>query len=305
MAEQVHEALMRALMLLKDYLPDIVISGGWVPYLYHRYVVANPPAEPIRTHDLDLVVPEQLPPKGRRPLDRILLEAGFTPTLASDASPPVCKYAYEKEGLEIEIEFLTKLKGSEEVVTKTVQKGLVAQALRYIEILRENTFPISIVDQLADGTKVRLTVNLPKPAAYIFQKGLIFLKRKERAKKAKDLYYIYDLLDNYREFHEKMIIDFQTFKASYPSGWIKTFVKNLERYFQTPRSEGPILVEEQYRGPMDREVFRRRVHTPTATPWAVGSAPVLSLPKEAGRASLPAGGPKPFFFLSKSLAHPQ
>ncbi len=260
MAQQVNEALLRALMLLKDYLPDIVISGGWVPYLYHRYVVANPPAEPIRTHDLDLVVPERLPPKGRKPLDQILSEAGFTPILASDASPPVCKYAYEKEGLEIEIEFLTKLKGSEEAVTKTVQKGLVAQALRYIEILRENAFPISIADQLADGTKVALIVNVPRPAAYIFQKGLIFPKRKEKVKKAKDLYYIYDLLDNYREFHERMIVDFQAFKASYPGGWTRTFVKNLERYFQNPESEGPILVEEQYQGPMEREVFRRRVH---------------------------------------------
>lgn len=258
MADIVNEALLRALMVLKTYLPDIVISGGWVPYIYHRYVVAHPPAEPIRTRDLDLVVPERLPPKGRRPLDRLLLEAGFTPILASDAAPPVCKYAYEKGGLEIEIEFLTELKGAEELVTKTVQKGLTAQALRYVGILQQNAFPVAIKDRLADGTKVTLTANVPKPAAYIFQKGLIFPKRK--GKKAKDLYYIYDLLDNYREFRERVIADFQTFKATYPRGWTKTFVKNLERYFQDPGSEGPVLVEEQYRGPMGREVFRRRVH---------------------------------------------
>ena len=143
------------------------------------------------------------------------------------------------------------------MVTKTVQKGLSAQALRYVEILRENTFPVPMRAELADGTKVMLTANIPKPAAYIFQKGLIFPNRKE--KKAKDLYYIYDLLDNYQEFHEGIFADFQTFKFRYPRGWMRTFIRNLERYFRDTSSEGPILVEEQYPGPMAKEVFRRRV----------------------------------------------
>jgi len=258
MADGVQEVLFRTLMVLEDYLPDIVISGGWVPYIYNRYVAAHPPAEPVRTHDLDLVVPERFPPKGRRPIDQLLLEAGFTQVLTSHAAPPVCKYFYENEGLEIEIEFLTRLKGPEQMVTKTVQKGLSAQALRYVEILQENAFPVAIRVDLADGKKVTLTPNVPRPAAYIFQKGLIFTGRKR--KKAKDLYYIYDLLDHYPEFHEEIIVDFQTFKTRYPGGWMRTFVKNLERYFQSPASEGPILVEEQYQGPMAREVFRNRVH---------------------------------------------
>ena len=31
-------ALHRVLWSLRDYLPDIVIIGGWVPHLYRQYV---------------------------------------------------------------------------------------------------------------------------------------------------------------------------------------------------------------------------------------------------------------------------
>lgn len=47
------------------------------------------------------------------------------------------------------------------------------------------------------GPKKDLMVKVPTPAAYIFHKGLIFTRRKDRGKRAKDFYYIFDSLFYY------------------------------------------------------------------------------------------------------------
>ena len=48
---------------------------------------------------------------------------------------------------------------------------------------------------------------LPSPSAYIFNKGLIFPRRKARTKKGKDLYYIFDLLVYRDDFRDKIVSD--------------------------------------------------------------------------------------------------
>ena len=30
---------LKSLWLIKDYLPKVVIAGGWVPFVYYRYLV--------------------------------------------------------------------------------------------------------------------------------------------------------------------------------------------------------------------------------------------------------------------------
>ena len=41
MSDKQVEPLLHALIPIKDYLPDanIVISGGWVPFIYQHYVL--------------------------------------------------------------------------------------------------------------------------------------------------------------------------------------------------------------------------------------------------------------------------
>lgn len=52
------DCFLLALEALKPYLPDIVISGGWVPFVYHRYLeTARPDHRPLGTKDVDIAVP--------------------------------------------------------------------------------------------------------------------------------------------------------------------------------------------------------------------------------------------------------
>ena len=67
----------KTLWILKDYLPVIVIGGGWAPFVYHQYLLGNTSHEPIRTRDIDLMVPRTVPVIGKKTVDQVLVEAGF------------------------------------------------------------------------------------------------------------------------------------------------------------------------------------------------------------------------------------
>jgi hypothetical protein len=59
------EAFSRPWEFLRDYLPEIVVGGGWAPFLYHRYLFRDSKREPIFTRDIDLMVGPKVPVNGR------------------------------------------------------------------------------------------------------------------------------------------------------------------------------------------------------------------------------------------------
>ncbi|MBL7084107.1 MAG: hypothetical protein ISS41_10855 [Candidatus Aminicenantes bacterium] len=234
----------KALEILKDYLPVIVISGGWAPLVYYHYLLSKKEVEPLRTKDIDIVVPEKLAKRRNRTVDEILAAAGFKTKFKSRHIPPVVSYEGNIEGHDVEIEFLTHLRGSGRNNVVKVQKDLYAQALRYIIVLIENSIKVSINDLKMENGEI-LEVRVPSPGAFIFQKGLIFVRRTRREKSAKDLYYIFDILSNCQELREKIIKEFHKFKRNYHSRWLSSFVTNLEGYFSDISSEGVYLVLSQ------------------------------------------------------------
>lgn len=77
MPEDFKAGFLKTLWILKDYLSVIVIGGGWVSFLYYRYLLADKSREPIMTRDIDLLVDINVPMVGEKSVDRLLLEAGF------------------------------------------------------------------------------------------------------------------------------------------------------------------------------------------------------------------------------------
>lgn len=68
---------LKTLWVLKDYLSVIVIGGGWAPFIYYHYLLGDKAHEPIRTRDIDFMVQTQVPVIGSKPVDQLLIEAGF------------------------------------------------------------------------------------------------------------------------------------------------------------------------------------------------------------------------------------
>jgi predicted nucleotidyltransferase len=146
MPEDFKAGFLKTLWILRDYLSAIVIGGGWVSFLYHRYLLSNKYEEPIRTRDIDLLVDIEVPKVGEKSVDNLLLEAGFKPTFKSLDTPPAVHYEGTIEGEEVEIEFLTDQRGARNDIVIEVQKGLHAEALRFISIPINYAIKVNIDD---------------------------------------------------------------------------------------------------------------------------------------------------------------
>lgn len=244
MAEDFKAGFLKTLWILRDYLPVITIGGGWVPLLYYHYLLADKTREPIRTRDIDLLVEIQVPMVGDKTVDRLLLEAGFKATFKSSDTPPVIHYEGTIDGADVEIEFLTDQRGSRDEVVIEVQKGLHAEALRFISIPISHTIEVIIDDFRIRGGYHPLSVKVPSPEAYIFHKGLVFERRKDKQKKAKDLYYIFDILANCPELKERIVEGLKSFEKEYPS-WFARFIKNLQKNFSDLTADGILIISGQ------------------------------------------------------------
>jgi len=244
MSDQFKREFFETLSILKDYLSDIVIAGGWAPLIYYHYLLLDKSRVPLRTKDIDIVVPEHLKKRRNKTIDAILTEAGFKTCFKSQHTPPVISYEGTKGEFEVEIEFLTHRRGAREGQVMVVQEGLHAQMLRFINVLLENSINVEIDDIKFEGNKL-LRVRVPSLGAFVFQKGLTFVRRAKQVKKAKDLYYIFDLLSNCDEWHEQIIKDIFSFRESYPANWTKVFKKNLQTYFSDEDAEGVHMVRSQ------------------------------------------------------------
>ncbi len=244
MNERLISGLYKTLNILGDYLPEIVVGGGWAPFLYYRYLFRNRRYKPVFTRDIDFLVKPKLPIIGIKTVDRLLVEAGLKAEFKSRDNPPIIHYEGTIEGIDVEIEFLTDQTGSKPDAVLKVQEGLHAEALRYVSLLIENTLVLTIDDTDLMDDPVPLAVKVPTPAAYIFQKGLILKRRREYQKRAKDLYYIFDILAGSREIQHELVLEFSEFRRKHAK-WHHSFMANLGELFDGPESEGVLLVTEQ------------------------------------------------------------
>ncbi len=245
MTENLARGLFKTLATLKPYLPQIVIGGGWAPFLYYHYLIKNRQHAPVLTSDIDLMVRHRVPILGRKTIDELLtVEAGLETTFKSMENPAVIHYEGTIDGVEVEIEFLTDQTGPQQEKVIEVQKGLHAEALRYVSIIIENTLKLEIDDVESAQGNLPLIVQVPKPAAYIFQKGLSFSRRRDKRKASKDLYYIFDILPGIPEKYTLSSGDFEDLRGNHPA-WFKKFEANLSTQFEGPESEGPLRIVEQ------------------------------------------------------------
>jgi hypothetical protein len=244
MHDRLAKGLFRTLGVLRDYLPEIVVGGGWAPFLYNRYLFRDRNREPIFTRDIDFIVKPLVPVIGHKTIEMALLEAGLETVFKSADNPPLIHYEGQIDGVDVEIEFLTDLTGSETDLVKKVQPGLHAEALRYISLVVENVTELTIEDISAAEDTGAMAVRVPTPAAYIFHKGLIYRRRRDPQKTYKDLYYIFDILTGCGDLKVSIIKDLGRLSKKH-AAWFRRFVNHLDTDFTDPTADAILGVAEQ------------------------------------------------------------
>ncbi len=237
-ADRFFPGLFGVLHVLEPCLPRIVLVGGWVPYLIDRAAPGTTAPGQLFTRDIDLAVPRDLQADARQ-IDALLLASGLAFEFRSLHDPPVVAFVGLIGGADVEVEFLTDEPGGQERVVK-IGGRLHAQTLHYTRILLDNTTIVTVVGPAGDP----LTVRIPTPAAFVFNKGLTFAQRKTREKKAKDLYYIFEMLEYSGSPVAGLGEEVARLGNRYPT-WYRRFKKYLSGVFARFDDEGVRLVLSQ------------------------------------------------------------
>jgi len=237
---------------LEEYLNDLTLVGGWLPYIYSRFLWNNLVVKPVTTVDIDFgfgevttkVYPktifETLSPldyKERHPkMDRIY---------------PVVLY---KKG-KVPIDFITPLNVANDVIEKFIGKQISINKIDKFDFLLKNRISFNVMHK-----KCRKTYKIycPKPSAFLYHKGATFIDRDNEQKQAKDLHYMYFILRYAPDINTilKEIINYQK------QGYFKDTSKNLNKYFERISSQGCLMVEkengpDEYIDNLRQDIFER------------------------------------------------
>lgn len=148
----------------------VELIGSWCFYLYQKHL--NAPSFPLRTQDIDFLIPNPFKGKEHKEFIRQLEELGFQSEFNRSGS----LYLWNAE---LKIEFITpgKGRGAEESI-RIKKLGLSAIPLRFVNLLLSD--PICITEE---GVKTAV----PNPANYCLHKLVIANRRRTIDKRMKDL----------------------------------------------------------------------------------------------------------------------
>lgn len=193
-------SLQAVLWALRDYLPDLVLIGGWVPELYRRYGGFPAWASKLSgTSEADVLVPASIPRGARTSIPDALRAAGFEPHDPKMMAPVWTRNIEKGERVEFLIPFATPVMRRGHPVLIENQPGLGALALptdlglllRHTEFVRA---PIGFDEKPTRYADVRV----PTLGAYVVNKAVTFQDRPpdvggKASKRSKDLLYLRDI----------------------------------------------------------------------------------------------------------------
>lgn len=197
-ASKYEGALRRVLWELAPYLDDVVVIGGWVPYLYSRYGgFKHWRGSTSLTAEVDVLVDRPLPPGEREHIAEILLRGGFRRTEGSYGSAVWIGDLKAGEKIEFLVPHTGTAKQLGDAVAVGAQAGMRAISLPGLELMQRFKRRLSIPVAARTG-EARIDVWVPWLGAYIVNKGASFVRRQPDAatgesKRPKDLLYLRDV----------------------------------------------------------------------------------------------------------------
>jgi Nucleotidyltransferase len=196
MSDRLARGLLRSLQTLAPYLDEMVLIGGWVPYLYRRFGgFAEWRSGIALTAEADVLIASPTAPGERPPIAELLAHAGFH--ASSDGA------VWETGGAGGEkIEFFVRHAGTQQAIGRPTnlpaQPGIGAVTLTDLELLAAHTRRLVVPVPNPAGPELALTVRLPTLGAYVVTKAATFHYRTMNVggsgRRAKDIVYIRDVM---------------------------------------------------------------------------------------------------------------
>lgn len=246
--------LAHVLWTFRSYLDTLVLVGGFAVRLYEIHPRAAPAAvRVLRTFDADLATPSGGIPLVGESLSALAEAAGFQLDFRGDHIPPVMKFvpkgalARPVGGNQYMVEFLTPMTGApvsrsgREVMTSDIQAGVTAQRLRYLDLLLESPWRVSLAGLPGiPEENTTIEVRLPHPGFFIVQKILISGELNRQDKRPKDMAYVYQVVSLFRRELIALAGDVRDQMNAIPAWrrWLERFKRLAGSLFGGPTAPG-------------------------------------------------------------------
>lgn len=231
--ENIENIFFKVLEDLKDYLPDLTLVGGWMPYVYSKFSWNNLEAKLITTTDIDFGIDSSKTKVHPRTIFELLSTLDYKERHPEmDRMYPVVLY---KEG-KVRLDFIAAPKIKKEVIEKLVGSQIDINKIDKFGFLLEHKIIIEVKDK-----KKTYKINCPKPSAYLYHKGATFIDREDEQKQAKDLHYMYFIL-RYAPDIDNIFKEIIQYKKK---GYLKEVSQNLDKYFERKTSQGCLMIEKE------------------------------------------------------------
>ncbi|MFH1283789.1 MAG: GSU2403 family nucleotidyltransferase fold protein [bacterium] len=193
-------------------LKDVILIGSWCMPFYKDYFGGTKYSATIKTRDVDFLVPTPSKTKMKVDIPKLLKDLGFIVGFKGSEG------YIQLEHADLIIEFLVSEKGRGlDKPYRLPQFGLNAQALRFLDLLIQDTIKVKI-----EG----IEVNLPHPVNFALHKLIIFQRRTKEEKIVKDRKAAVEIFKALMNKGESTSIK-KVFN-SMPQKWQKKVIKGLE-----------------------------------------------------------------------------
>ena len=243
--------LLKVIGDLVDFLPYLVLVGGWVPYIYAKYAWKNAANLAVTTADIDFGVSSK-DYKGKESIASCVRRLGYAEHHVSmDRLIPFVPVAKDTNGLlKAEVEFIADPKLSKNIRDKIVGREIKINEIENFSILLESVKAVSI-----NGHKIQV----PAEPIFVFHKLLTFIQRENKEKLRKDLYYAYYML-RFCPDGEGLAKKVKSLINDKTEG--KSVNHNIRQYFNSPDSQGSVLIEQEngpdkYIDNLRQDIFER------------------------------------------------
>ncbi|MCB4791592.1 MAG: hypothetical protein LHV68_06865 [Elusimicrobia bacterium] len=235
---------------LESYLGGLTLVGGWLPYVYTKYLWKNINAKIVTTIDIDFGVSSDVEHSHRDTIFKKLSAMGYSERhLKIGKLYPIVLY---KDKI-IPIDFIA----AQDINIKSVEKYLGREI--YLNKLDNFAFLLNnkIVVDVKDKRGALYKLNCAKPSAFLYHKCKTFIQRDSEQKIAKDLYYAYFVLRYSPDIDAviKDILNYSKKDADLPK-----LVENIGKYFGSKTSKGCLLVENENGADMFVEDVRQDIY---------------------------------------------
>ncbi len=220
---------------LKEYLDDLVIVGGWLAYLYSKFLWENVSIEPITTVDIDFGLGGKSNKTYPQNIYQILSSLDYEQRhIQLGKIYPIVFYKKGKIPVEFIVDSGVKNKELENLLGRKISVNKIAK----FDFLIQNTIFLK-----AKGGKPENIYYLkcPKPSAFLYHKGVTFIDRENKVKQAKDLYYMYYIL----RYAENLDVILDEIRQYYEKGYFLREISNINEYFKKKTSPGCLMVEQE------------------------------------------------------------